>query len=225
MDKELKLLLDQAQANGASRQQLEDILTRYNAKKKDSSESPSTGEEEATNTDSTPSVERDYPTPPTFITEKKLPRQDKAPIEYKPSFSDEERNAIYDEAGVPESQRPDRGDGVSIVIEKFALEDAARDRKANQAGREYEDLFKERKRNNPQMFGGLVPSYAPSQETTTLAETMSEEELSLAKENSRKEINEAMGFDESTSFCISKSLTFNLSCSFNSLTTNSIGNR
>jgi len=191
MSDNLKDIISKAKDNGASLEQIVALIEMYN-KKKDLSESPFTGEEETTNTDSTPSVERDYPTPPTFITEKKLPRQDKAPVEYKPSFTEEERNAIYDEAGVPESQRPDRGDGVSLVIEKFALEAAARDRRANQAAANYEGLFESFN------LAGAHSGYIPPR--TTRSEKMSEEELSFAKENTRKEINQVMGFEESTSF-------------------------
>ena len=196
MSDNLKDIISKAKANGASLEQIVALIEMYN-KKKDSSESPFTGEEETTNTDSTPSVERDYPTPPKFITEKKLPRQDKAPVEYKPSFSDEDRNAIYDEAGVPESQRPDRGDGVSLVIEKFALENAARDRKADKIIDDYENLFT--RKQIPFAAGGFgnIKTITPVESE---AERMSEEEVSLAKENTRKEINSVMGLDESTSY-------------------------
>jgi hypothetical protein len=196
MSDNLKDILKAAKESGATLQQLAKIAEVY-SKKKDSSESPSTGEEQTTNTDSTPSVERDYPTPPTFITEKKLPRQDKAPVEYTPSFSDEDRNAIYDEAGVPESQRPDRGDGVSLVIEKFALEDAARDRKADKAIDDYENLFT--RKQIPFAAGGFgnIKTITPVESE---AERMSEEEVALAKENTRKEVNSVMGLDESTSY-------------------------
>lgn len=196
MSDNLKDILKAAKESGATLEQLAKIAEVY-SKKKDSSESPSTGEEGTTNTDSTPSAERDYPAPPTFITEKKLPRQDKAPVEYTPSFSDEERNAIYDEAGIPESQRPDRGDGVSIVIEKFALEDAARDRKADKVIDNYENLFK--RKQIPFAAGGYgnIRTITPVESE---GEQMSEEEASLVKEKTRKEVNSLMGLDESTSY-------------------------
>ena len=40
MDKELQLLLDKARSNGASAQQLDDVLARYNSKKKEQPEEP-----------------------------------------------------------------------------------------------------------------------------------------------------------------------------------------
>ena len=196
MSDNLKDILKAAKESGATLEQLAKIAEVY-SKKKDSSESPSTGEEETTSTDSTPSAERDYPVPPTFITEKKLPRQDKAPVEYTPSFSDEERNAIYDEAGIPESQRPDRGDGVSIVIEKFALEDAARDRKADKVIDNYENLFNRKQISFAAGGYGNVRTIAPIESE---GEQMSEEEASLVKEKARKEVNSVMGLDESTSY-------------------------
>lgn len=229
MSDNLKDILARAKEGGATQSQMLALIELY-SKKKDSSESPSTGEEETTSTASTQEVEPQEikrPAAPNWIKDirngaplvergVKLPKRgeqtegEKAAQERKErveestvgQLSEEERAAsdyteyesIYDEAGVPEELRKeDLFGGAGLVLGKFALEDAARARRANNVSKEYEDLFEE-KTVSRSFVSGLGDFQAP-QKIAPKAESMTESELQAAKEDVARRMNEIMGFD------------------------------
>lgn len=229
MSDNLKDILARAKENGATQSQMLALIQLY-SKKKDSSESPSTGEEETTNTASTPESEPaqlERPSAPNWIKDirdgsprldrgVKLPKRgeqtegEKAAQERKEEveasalgqLSEEERAAsdyteyesIYDEAGVPEELRKeDLFGGAGLVLGKFALEDAAQARRANNVSREYEELFEE-KTVSRSFVSGLGDFQQP-QRIAPKAESMTESELEAAKVDVARRMNEIMGFD------------------------------
>ena len=197
MSDNLKDVLKEAKNAGATLDQLAKIAEVY-SKKKDSSESQSTGGEEVTSTASTPSDEKEPVVAPTFLTDKDIIKSvqegDKAPRKLvEGAISDEERQEIYDYSGVPEELRPDRGDGYSIVLESMSLSEAAKARKANQKLKEYDDLFV------PKTISYAAGGYGTIQTSTPApaeSSRLTEDELNLRKETAVKEAKDALGIPE-----------------------------
>lgn len=197
MSDNLKDVLREAKNAGATLDQLAKIAEVY-SKKKDSSESQSTGGEEVTSTASTPSDEKEPVVAPTFLTDKDIIKSvqegDKAPRKLvEGAISDEERQEIYDYSGVPEELRPDRGDGYSIVLESMSLSEAAKARKANQKLKEYDDLFV------PKTISYAAGGYGTIQTSTPApaeSSRLTEDELNLRKETAVKEAKDALGIPE-----------------------------
>jgi len=224
----LKEVLLKAKEAGATPEQLLKIAQVY--KKKDSTESPSTGEEETTSgvsTEEPKAAEESAVEIPNWMRN----FQDKAPkVEYevkgvsekakKPTETQEEYvqrvaptegekafqsrvsdfraevgvdtyDSIYDEAGIPERLRPEKGSGVSVLLEQFDLEQAGKSREADQAIDEYESLFKGKQ--IPFAAGGY--GTVNSVESTPESDLMTERELELKRQEALSKVNQSLKTD------------------------------
>ena len=83
--------------------------------------------------------------------------------------------------------------GAGLVLGKFALEDAAKARRANNISKEYEELFEEK--NRTRSFVSGLGDFKTPQKIAPKAESMTESELQAAKEDVARRMNEIMGFD------------------------------
>jgi hypothetical protein len=229
MSDNLKDILKAARENGATLEQLSKIAEIY-SKKKDSTESPSTGEEETTSgvfteepkadeestveipnwmrnfQDKAPKVKYEVKgvsenaKKPTETQEDYVQRV--APTEGEKAFQSrvadlraelgvETYDSIYDEAGIPEGLRPEKGSGVSVLLEHFDLQQAGKSREADQAIDEYESLFRGKK--VPYAAGGY--GTIKSVEATPDADMMTESELELKRQEALGKVNSALKED------------------------------
>ena len=83
--------------------------------------------------------------------------------------------------------------GAGLVLGKFALEDAAKARRANNISKEYEELFEEK--TVTRSFVSGLGDFKTPQKIAPKAESMTESELQAAKEDVARRMNEIMGFD------------------------------
>lgn len=180
-DEKLRALLSEAKSKGASEEQLIKLIQAYEGgKKKDSSESPSTGGAETTDGAST----SEQPTEQPFVP---LPSALKKSMERfsKTGEVAEELPLAAKQAAEPK----EKVGGSSVVIENIFTEESAKYRKAQDALIEYDKLFQP-KETKGFGFGGTGETVK-----YTESEEMSEENLKLAKDRAVKKAGEALGVD------------------------------
>jgi len=173
----LKEILQQAKSAGASTEQLLRIAQTY--KKKDSTESPSTGEEETTPTVS--DVETQAPS------EVPVPAAILKSMEQFKETGQIEQPALGSKAAMPPKEK---AVGASSILYDLDLEKNARAQKALIAGQEYETILEEQRRaeQTEQPVGGFGMPYNVKRTS---------QELLNAEIKAKTEITEAMGLDKS----------------------------
>jgi len=149
-------------------------------KKKDSTESVSTGEEEPTPTDSksdTSTPASEVPVPTTIL-------------EGMERFKETGKAVEEPALGSKEAEKPkEKVEGSSVLVESLFTEESAKYREAQDALIEYDKLFKE-KETKGLGFGGTGKTFK-----FTDAEDMTEEELEYEKKQAVRKAGEALGMD------------------------------